>query len=157
MILFSKSGWEIVGGLAALAVLGAVAVWLLRRKRPTEEELEQRRRMVLAQSGRTVDGMLLDIRELSREDGRTLTMLLFSYSIGGVNYECSQDVTALRHILDPSHVQVGLPCSVRYQPGNPQNSIVIAEVWTGLREGLTQFQATDHRESINTGRKARSK
>jgi hypothetical protein len=33
-------------------------------------------------------------------------------------------------------VRAGFPCSVRYQPGNPQNSIVIAEGWTGLRVGL---------------------
>jgi hypothetical protein len=25
---------------------------------------------------------------------------------------------------------------VRYQPGNPQNSVVVAEQWTGLRAGI---------------------
>ncbi len=30
-------------------------------------------------------------------------------------------------------VRAGFPCSVRYQPGNPQNSIVVAEDWSGLR------------------------
>ncbi len=64
------------------------------RKRPTAEELERARRQFLVQSGRLVDGMLLDICEVAAEDGRTLTMLLFSYRIGGVDYECSQDITA---------------------------------------------------------------
>jgi histone deacetylase complex regulatory component SIN3 len=63
-------------------------------------------------------------------------MLLFDYRIGGVDYECSQDITHMSDILDASRVPVGFPCSVRYQPGNPQNSIVVAEYWTGLRENL---------------------
>jgi hypothetical protein len=63
-------------------------------------------------------------------------MLLFNYRIGGVDYECSQDITDMGAILDPAHVRAGFPCSVRYQPGNPQNSIVVAEEWSGLRAGL---------------------
>lgn len=141
MIQLSKSGWEIAGGVVALAAVGAAAFWLLRRKRPTEEELELLRRQMLVQSGRIVDGMLQDINELTGEDGSTMTMLLFSYRIGGVDYECSQDISRLGDIVDPVQVRVGFPCSVRYQPGNPQNSIVVAEGWSGLREGLTQFHS----------------
>ena len=63
----------------------------------------------------------------------TLTMLIFSYRIGGVDYECSQDLTDIRSVVDSGQVRAGFPCSVRYQPGNPQNSIVVAESWTGLR------------------------
>jgi hypothetical protein len=58
--------------------------------------VERARRQFLVQSGRIVDGMLLDVCEVEAEDGRTLTMLLFSYRIGGVDYECSQDVTDMR-------------------------------------------------------------
>jgi hypothetical protein len=156
MIQLSKSGWEIAGGLASVAVLGAGAIWLLKRKRPTEAELEQRRRLLLVHSGRIVDGMLLDLNELTAEDGRTLTMLLFNYRIGGVDYECSQDITAIREIADPTQVRIGFPCSVRYQPGNPQNSIVIAESWSGLREGLRQFYAPEDRESIDLTPRSKS-
>jgi hypothetical protein len=148
MMQFGKSGWEIAGGLASVAVLSAAAVWLLKRKRPTEEELELRRRRLLVQSGRLVDGMLLDISELGTEDGSTMTLLIFSYRIGGVDYECSQDITSLSSIVDPSQVRVGFPCSVRYQPGNPQNSIVVAEGWSGLRDGLPQIQSTQTRNPI---------
>ena len=61
---------------------------------PRLKRLEQARREFLVQSGRIVDGMLLDVYEVPADDGRTLTMLLFSYRIGGVDYECSQDITA---------------------------------------------------------------
>jgi hypothetical protein len=152
MIQISKSGWEIAGGLASAAGLGAAIVWLFIRKRPTEEELEQRRRLFLVQSGRISDGMLLDISELTGHDGRDLTMLLFSYRIGGVDYECSQDITAMRSIVDPAAVRVGFPCSVRYQPGNPQNSIVVAEGWSGLHAGLPQYRRAATVEQPDTKR-----
>ncbi len=150
MILLSKSGWEIAGGVASIAVLGGVVGWLLLRKRPTEEELERLRRQLLVQSGRLVDGMLLDICEMKADDGRGLTLLLFSYRIGGVDYECSQDITTMAAALDKAQIRVGFPCSVRYQPGNPQNSIVFAEGWSGLRAGLPQFPHFDDPEPIDT-------
>ncbi len=138
----TASEWEIAAGLAVIAILVAIALWLAFRKRPTAEERERARRGFLVQSGRLVDGMLLDICELEvppepkQETGRTLTMLVFSYRIGGVDYECSQDITDISEIVDTANIRVGFPCSVRYQPGNPQNSIVLAEGWTGLRAGL---------------------
>lgn len=150
MILLSKSGWEIAGGVASVAVVGGAVAWLLLRKRPTEEELEQLRRQLLVQSGRLVDGMLLDICEMSCDDGRTLTLLLFNYRIGGVDYECSQDITRLPTMLDKAQIRVGFPCTVRYQPGNPQNSIVVAEAWSGLRAGLPQFRPFEDPEPIDT-------
>lgn len=42
----------------------------------------------------------------------------------------------MRDVVDPAQVRVGFPCSVRYQPGSPQNSVVVAEEWSGLRAGL---------------------
>jgi hypothetical protein len=136
MTTFFANAWELAGGLTLIAVLGGVALWLIFHKRPTAEELERARRLFLVQSGRLVDGMLLDICDVQAEDGRTLTMLLYSYRIGGVDYECSQDITEMQGVVDPAQVRAGFPSTVRYQPGNPQNSIVIAEDWTGLRAGL---------------------
>jgi hypothetical protein len=144
-----KYAWEIVAWLAALAALSALAVWLILRKRPSAEELERARRQFLVQSGRIVDGMLLDIYEIAAEDGRVLTMLLFSYRIAGVDYECSQDITAIRGVVDAAQVRAGFPCSARYQPGNPQNSIVVAEGWSGLREGLPQLLAFDDHDPFD--------
>jgi hypothetical protein len=136
MILETIVDWPVAGGLAGGVALGAFAVWLLLRKRPSAEERERERRRFLVQSGRLVDGMLLDVTEVEAEDGRALTMLIYSYRIGGVDYECSQDLTDIRGVVDSGQVRAGFPCSVRYQPGNPQNSIVVAESWTGLRGGI---------------------
>ncbi len=142
--------WEmaalVAGGIAVCATLA----WLLFRTRLTADEIEQRRRLQLVQSGRLVDGMLLDLVEMEAEDGRTLILLVFNYRIGGVDYTCPQDITALKGIVDPAEVRVGFPCSVRYQPGNAQNSIVVAEGWSGLRAGLPQFKDYEDPEPVDT-------
>jgi hypothetical protein len=118
------------------------------RRRPTPDEIEATRRKFLVQSGRLVDGMLLDACDMAVDDGRTLRMLFFSYRIGGVDYECSQDITAMSAVVNPEQVRPGFPCTVRYQPGNPQNSIVVAEGWIGLRKGLPQYPAFEDPEPV---------
>jgi hypothetical protein len=146
MNALSLSMWEIVTGAVAFALVSAFVLWLIFHKRPTEAEIERARRLFLVQSGRLVDGMLLDICEVEAGDGRSLTMLLFSYRIGGVDYECSQNITEMSGIVDAAQVRAGFPCTVRYQPGNAQNSIVVAEEWTGLRAGLPQLPAFEDPE-----------
>jgi hypothetical protein len=139
----NDNDWQIVAGIATVAAVASLALWMVFRKRPSAEEVERGRRQFLVQSGRLVDGMLLDAYHVEGTDGRTLTFLLFNYRIGGVNYECSQEITAMRTIVDAGEVRAGFPCTVRYQPGNPHNSIIVAEGWTGLRAGLPQFPAFD--------------
>jgi len=124
-----------------VAAAAAYAFWLYNRRRPTPEEIERARRLQLAMIGRVVDGMLLDVRTMPGEEDRTLTWLEYSYRIGGVEYECSQDITLMRDIVDPAEVRAGFPCSVRYLPGSPQNSIVVAEEWSGLRVALSEMSA----------------
>ena len=149
MTLRQINPWEIFISLAVLGAFAGIALWLIFRKRPTPEEVERARRLFLVQSGRIVDGMLLDVCEVEAEDGRTLTMLLFSYRNGGVNYECSQDITDMPGVVEESQIRAGFPCSVRHQPGNPQNSIVIAEQWTGLRASLPQFPPYDDPDPLD--------
>jgi hypothetical protein len=144
MTLFRQSTWEAAAGLILLASAAAYAVWYFRRRRPTADEIERERRIRLAMTGRVVDGMLLDVRQLQVEEGRTLTMLEYSYRIGGVEYECSQDITLLSDVVNPAEVRAGFPCSVRYFPGSPQNSIVVAEEWSGLRVALSELSAAGH-------------
>ena len=146
-------------GSAAAVLLGIVllvlGLWLVFRRRPTAEGLERARRQFLSRSGRLVDGMLLDVCQVEapaqtkNDVARTLTLLLFSYRIGGVDYESSQDITDLRG-FDSSQVRAGFPCSARYQPGNPHNSIVVAEEWSGLRAGLPVFPTYDDPDPIDT-------
>ncbi len=150
MNLLYKYAWQIAAWLAAIAALAAFAAWLIFRKRPSAEELERARLLFLVQSGRIVDGMLLDIYDIAAEDGLTLTMLFFNYRIAGVDYECSQDISSMRGLVDAAQVRAGFPCSVRYQPGNPQNSIVVAEGWTGLRERLPILPSFDDPDPLDT-------
>ncbi len=151
MNLQIEGKWEITAGLAAMATVAGLTMWLILRRRQTPDEVERARRQFLVQSGRLVDGMLLDIVEVEAEDGRTLTMLLYCYRVAGVDYECAQDVTALRDVLDPAQVRVGFHCSIRIQPGNPQNSIVVAENWTGLRLGYRPLPRMQEAPPLEAG------
>lgn len=139
MTLLNPRAWETTAGLVLIGSVTACALWWLRRRRATTDEIERARRTSLAQSGRLVDGMLLDVCEMESKDARKLTLLIYSYRIGGVDYECSQDITTLLDIVDPVGVRAGFPCSARYQQSNPQNSIVVAEEWSGLRTGLPEL------------------
>ena len=129
---------QVLGGLAAvgLCVGGAIA-WAAMRKRPTEEELERQRRQYLVKSGRIMDGTILDISDVGAdESGRAegLHLILYKYEIAGVVYECSQDVTPLKEYVNIYECRLSFPCSVRYDPRCPSNSIIVAENWSGLRE-----------------------
>ena len=150
MIGLGRIDWGVAALVAGGVVMCATLLWLLLRNRLTEDEIEQQRRLLLVLSGRLVDGMLLDLVDMAAEDGRTLSLLVFNYRIGGVDYTCSQDITELKAIVDPTEVRVGFPCSVRYQPGNSQNSIVVAEGWSGLRAGLPQFKDYEDPEPVDT-------
>jgi hypothetical protein len=146
----NNNDWQIVGGVTTVAAVAVLALWLVLRRRPSAEEIERARRQFLVQSGRLVDGMLLDVYEVEDAEGRTLTFLLFNYRIAGVDYECSQEITAMRGVVEAGEVRAGFPCTVRYQPGNPHNSIVVAEGWTGLRAGLPQFPSFDDPNPLDT-------
>jgi hypothetical protein len=145
----NNNDWQIVAGVTTIAAVAGVALWLVMRRRPSAEEIERARRQFLVQSGRLVDGMLLDVYDVEGADGWPLTFLLFSYRISGVDYECSQEITAMRGIVNTADVRAGFPCTVRYQPGNPYSSIVVAEGWTGLRAGLPQFPSIDAPDPID--------
>ncbi len=139
MILTNPRTWETATGVVLLATLTGAGIWLVTRRRPTADEIEQTRRQFLARSGRLVDGMFLDITEMTADDGVTRTLLIYSYRISGVDYQCSQDVTAMLDTLNPADLRAGFPCTVRYQPGNPHNSILVAEQWSGLRNTLPEL------------------
>ena len=126
--------------LAAGATLTAGLVyWLLRSQRKTPEQRERERRQRIAAMGRITDGTVVDVCEVPAEgkgNGHAAIpaqMLIFHYDVAGVTYEASQDITQLRHFIDLHTCRVGLHTSVKYDPQNPGNSIVIAEEWTGLR------------------------
>jgi len=120
-------------------VLGALAVAsagyaLLSRKKKTADELERERRTWLNEIGRITDGTVIDVQEIGPEGHHAATMLIYQYDVAGVSYEASQDVTYLRQWINLHSCRLGLPTSVKYDPHNPGNSMVIAEGWMGLRQ-----------------------
>ena len=130
---------HVIGTVAALVVcVGGVVTYLVLRRRPTAEEIERERRAELVRSGRIMDGTILDISEFEESPARDrpaeIHFILYKYEIGGVAYESSQDVSALRDLVNPAQLRLGFPCSVRYDIHRPENSIVVAENWSGLRE-----------------------
>ncbi|MBV8051506.1 MAG: hypothetical protein JOZ80_09980 [Acidobacteriaceae bacterium] len=126
---FHIYAWVLAGSGAALS-----AYVLLRRKRKGPEEIERERRAWLDQVGRITDGTVIDVQEISSNGDRPSTMLIFRYDVAGVSYEASQDVTYLRQLINLHSCRLGLPTSVRYDPQNPGNSIVVSERWMGLRQ-----------------------
>ena len=118
---------------AAVALLGAYV--LLRRKPKTAEDLERERRAWLEGAGRITDGVVIDVQELpAAAKRRAAVMLIYKYDVAGVSYECSQDVTYLRHWINLHSCRLGLHTSVKYDPQNPGNSLVVSENWMGLRQ-----------------------
>ena len=119
--------------LVAVVVLTA-AYFLLRRKPKTADELEKERREWLDRIGRITDGTVIDVQEMPGTNDHSATFLIYHYDVAGVSYEASQDVTYLRQLINLHSCRLGLPTSVRFDPQNPGNSIVLSERWMGLRQ-----------------------
>ena len=122
--------WLVIGtsiaGATGIAVLAGIAI--ARHRRPTREQIEERRRKRLATSGRIVDGSLIDAEPV---DDQPKT-IMYTYRIAGVSYECSQDVSTLSEMVE--NLRLDRPVQVRYCRDNPADSIVVAETWNGLRK-----------------------
>lgn len=111
-----------------------VAAWWARGRRKTPEQIEQMRRRRISEAGRITDGTVIDVNEMELDGSGEIQLLVYQYDVAGVGYEASQDVTSLRHKVDIHTCRLGLPASIKYDPANPGNSIVVAENWTGLRQ-----------------------
>jgi hypothetical protein len=129
---------QLISGVTVVAAIaGAAALYWMSKKRPSPDELERDRRDGLVKNGRIIDATVLDISEMSAEESdRPLGMqlILYQYDVAGVTYECSQDVTLLQHVVDIHKIRLSFPASVRYDPHNPGNSLIVAEGWSGLRD-----------------------
>jgi hypothetical protein len=116
-------GRLILLGLLA-AVLTGIVVCIVLRRRVTPGERERRRRLQISRIGRMSDGTLTDLQD---------SWLYFSYSVRGVDYTASQDVSDLDGFIDRDRDALIGPVTLKYSPRNPANSIVICEEWSGLR------------------------
>jgi hypothetical protein len=115
------------------ATLGAAIGYWFYSRRKTPQQLEQERRARINATGRITDGTVVNAEEMANGT-QTAQFLIYQYDVGGVSYEASQDVTYLRQWVDLHSCRIGLPASVKYDPVNPGNSIVISEEWSGLRK-----------------------
>jgi hypothetical protein len=116
--------------LVSLAIFGYRA-W--QRSRVTAEERERRRCAQLVATGKISDAMLVEIRE---------NLVFYSYAVRGVEYTASQDISRMadKAAVDFSGISA---MSVKYDPRNPANSIVVAEEWSGLR-GAARLLPENH-------------
>ena len=120
--------------IAGAAAAGAAVVGLwLRARRKTPEQLERERRERINQIGRITDGTVIDVSEVNENGRGAMQLLIYNYDVRGVSYEASQDITHLRQFVDLHSCRIGLPTSVKYDPQNPGNSIIVSERWSGLR------------------------
>lgn len=120
-----------------IALTGAGLLWgamaWARKHRKTPDQRERERRMHISEIGRITDGTVIDVNEMQSNNADELQLLIYHYDVAGVSYEASQDVSTLRHMVDLHSCRSGLMTSIKYDPSNPGNSIVIAENWSGLR------------------------
>ena|ERR1700674_2342721 len=117
---------------AAVVVILVVVFWI-RGRGKSPEQRERERRLRISEMGRITDGTVIDVTHMDTNGAGESQLLIFRYDVAGVSYEASQDITRLRHLVDLHSCKLGLPVSIRYDPVNPGNSIVVSENWTGLR------------------------
>ncbi|MFC6646086.1 DUF3592 domain-containing protein [Granulicella cerasi] len=121
-----------VGSLAA--VIGGI--WLVQYlRRPSAAEVERRRREQLGRTGRITDGVIVDSLMLNGDPATVQApeVLVYSYQLSGVTYNCAQDVSMLHDKVQ--HCRLDQPVQVRYDTRYPGNSIIVTEEWSGIWAG----------------------
>jgi hypothetical protein len=119
--------WTTTDGPAVAALslgTGAVlvaALYYIWRRRKTPAEQERRRRLKVSSTGRTTDGVAMDM-DSPVEEG-AVHLIHYRYAVGGVEYSAAQDVSALLDRLGDKPSRCAL------------NSIIVCEDWSGLRAG----------------------
>jgi hypothetical protein len=151
MLKSLMENWQGVAAGVGFLVLAGGALFFTMRRRPVDpDEAERKRRSFLNRVGRIVEGQVLEIvdqphqpekpggffhrRKASlEEDGNgTRKLLYYTYSISGVTYETAQDITGLEERACLEKIVAGQSTSVKYDPSNPSNSILVADDWSGL-------------------------
>jgi uncharacterized iron-regulated membrane protein len=108
------------------------AIWWWRSRRLDPAERERRRRLRLHRMGRIAEGRVVEVLNGSGLEIGAEELVVYNYEVRGVEYQAAQDVSFLRHKLELSGLASGRTASVKYDPQNPTNSIVLSEEWSGL-------------------------
>ena len=143
--------WKLVLAMAA-AALAAVAMIVYAFLRPSvdQEAEERKRRLHLNQIGRIAEGQVVELVEHPPEskkarkglfgasarplaDMRSRHLVSYSYAISGVTYHTTQDITGLESQVRLERLVPGQPASIKYDPSNPVDSILVADDLSGLR------------------------
>lgn len=143
--------WKLILAVAgtAIAAIGMI-IYALLRPAESPETLERRRRLHLNQIGRIAEGQVVELAEHPAEvteprrfsfgsrarnqaDARPRQLVSYSYAISGVSYHTAQDITGLEGQIRFEQLVAGQPASVKYDPSNPCDSILVADDWSGLR------------------------
>jgi hypothetical protein len=143
--------WKLLLALGGAAIVALVMIVFAFLRPPVDlEETERKRRLHLNQIGRIAEGQVVELAEhpaASREGrkgffsarARPLAaaqarhLVSYSYAISGVTYHTAQDITGLEGQIRFDRLVAGQPASIKYDPANPSDSILVADDWSGLR------------------------
>ncbi|HYL86617.1 MAG TPA: hypothetical protein VE263_20500 [Candidatus Angelobacter sp.] len=143
--------WKFVLVMGGAFVAGvAMIVYAFLRPKVDQEAEERRRRLHLNQIGRIAEGQVVELVEHPPEakkapkglfgagarplvDLRPRHLVSYSYAISGVTYHTAQDITGLESQIRLERLVPGQPASIKYDPSNPVDSILVADDWSGLR------------------------
>jgi len=116
--------------LAVMVLVAALAAGfrLYRDSRTDPASRERERRLAVNREGRTTEATITEARD---------NLLLYSYSVRGVQYTASQDVSALIDLLPAEPAGLVGPATLKYSPEYPANSILVCEQWSGLQRART--------------------
>ena len=136
-----------MGGAAVAAV--AMIAYAFLRPAENPEEIERKRRLHLNQIGRIAEGQVVELVAYAPEPRATKglfgsrarplanlsprQLVSYSYAISGVTYHTAQDITGLESQVPFDRLAAGQPASIKYDPSNPTDSILVADDWSGLR------------------------
>lgn len=92
-----------------------MALFKFSRKRKTDSEAERRERLL--KNGRITEGRILDCDE-------EITQVFYIYSVNGADYESSEYLTEDQRER-PKDYSPGAKVSIRFDPRQPGNSVVV--------------------------------
>jgi len=125
-VLQSGPSVSLIVGAVSLPIVAA-GIFIVLRIRRKPKDKEKHRRLEVNSNGRLGDATITDITD---------DAIIYEYSVGGLTYTASQDISQLRELIPAdSHRLIGRAASFKYSTQNPANSILLCEEWSGLRLG----------------------
>ena len=110
----------VIGAVSLTVIAAGIFVVLRIRRKPKDKE--KLRRLEVNLNGRLGDATITDITD---------DAIFYEYSVGGLTYTASQDISQLRELIPAdSHRLIGRPASLKYSTQNPANSILLCEEWS---------------------------